>query len=660
MYKKIFSAFVITCAFIISSVPLHAVEGTGTDSGDKEKLQSANDEIIITGKRYESSVLKEGKAVTVITEEEIKDSGKSDLSQVLDTVPGITVTRQGTESGNVNIYIRGSKSGNVLVLIDGVKINDPSDINNTVDLSLIKTCNIERIEIVEGSMSSLYGAEASGGVINIITKKGKGNSVSVKFEGGAYDSYSQSVSVNETGEKGSFFFSGSHYTSGGISAAKDMTGSGDFDDDGTDYYNASCKMTGELWDKTSMVFTMNYADKEMDIDYDSGIDDPNYTASSRLFTATAEFRHSPLTWFNYRAGGSFMSMNRTYDNKEETSGTGPNAGENISSVYSSHGLKGQLLGNLIIPVTGILSFGGEVLEEKTDVSMFSYYPAYSSTSFNLIDDKSVTTLSAFIHDAFSLKEMLFLNAGGRIDNHSEFGNHYTWDTSGAFIIPVIKTKIRGSVGSGFKAPSLYQLYENGYGMGNPDLKPEKSFVYDAGIYQEIPFSENKVSLEGTYFYQRYRDMITTVSNKYTNIDGEMSDRGVELAVSIKLRELLTLRYAYTYLDFLKNNSTQPFLRRPEHKHAVELTVKPLTGLSINASYLYVGSRYDYYYDYGTYTSSIVDLDAYHKVDANIRYEFSENIAVNVRGENLTNEDYMDTYGYNTYDRSFFGGVELTF
>ncbi len=650
MRKKIFSVIIASCAIIVSSASLHgqdtqvdsSVNNTGTNvSGDAEditKSKRSSDAIIITGRRYESSVLKEGKSVTVITEEEIKNSGKSDLSQVLETVPGITVSREGTDAGSANIFIRGTKSGNVLVLVDGVRINDPAGTGKTVDLSLFRTDNIERIEIVEGSMSSLYGAEASSGVINIITKKGRGNSLSLKFTGGMYDTFSQSLLISEDSGKGSFFFSGSHFTSGGISTARDMTGTGGFDEDSVERYVASCRMNGSFRDNTSLAFSMNYMDKEMDVDDAAGADDPDNTASNSLFGTSVEFRHVPFAWWNYDAGVSLMSLERIYNS--------PPTG---ISTFDSSVKQGHLLNHFRVPVAGTVSIGAEIMDESAGTS--------SGTSFL---NKNVTTMSLYVHDACSFAEMLFLNAGARVDNHSAFGNNYTWDASGAFIIPAVKTKIRGSAGTGFKAPSLFELYDANY--GDPELEPEKSFVTDAGIRQEFAYSDNLISVECTYFYQRYTNMLSYDPNTYRskNIGGVMSDRGLEFAASLKLSGLLSAAYSFTYIDFLKNNSGSPFLRRPEQKHSLVINVHPAAGLNINLSYLYTGSRYDIQ-GYDAFWAPIYcKLDPYHKIDANIRYSFNQMLTVTVRGENLTDADYMEAYGYNTYGRSFFGGIELTF
>ena len=629
MRNKIFSMIVVSCTIITSSASLHAQDTAEADAGIINQSKYVSDSVIITGKRYESSVIKEGKSVTVITEEEIKNSGKSDVSQVLETVPGISISREGTNGGLAYIFMRGSEGCNVLIMIDGIRIGDPSSTDSRFDLSLIKTDSVERIEIVRGSMSSLYGSEASGGVINIITKKAKGNSVALKFTGGMYNSFSQSVAVSEIGEKGTFLFSGAHYTSGGISTEKDMAGAGNFDDDSTEQYSASCKMTGEIWDKTLFMFTMNYTDKNMDLDGFAG-DDTDDKASNRLFATAGEFRHSPFAWWDYRAGVSFMSLGRIYEFPPDSTAT-----------YDSSMLHGQFLNRFTVPVIGTLSFGAETINESADTSY-----AYSS-SYTFLD-KSATTLSVYIHDAYSLNDILFLNAGTRLDNHSEFGNHYTWDVSGAFIVPFTGTKIRGSAGSAFRAPNLYQLYDTIY--GNTDLKPETSLVFDAGLYQGIAFYDNAAAFEITYFHQTYRDMIGFTS-VYDNIDGEIKIQGIEFTTSLKISNIVSLSYAYTYLDFIENAGEQHFIKRPGHKHSAILDLTPVAGLGINLTYNYTGSRY------GTQT---IKLDPYHKVDANVRYAFNEMLTVTVRGENLTDADYMDTYGYNTYGRSFFGGVELTF
>lgn len=494
-------------------------------------------------------------------------------------------------------------------------------------------------------MSSLYGSEASGGVINIITKKSSGDTVSLKFTGGMYNSFSQSVSAGKKLESGSFFFSGAHYASGGISAAKDMTGTGGFDDDTTDHYTASCRMTGELWERTSLMFSMNYSGKEMDIDYGAGSDDANDRVSNRLFSTAGEFRHTPFTWWNYRAAASFMSLDRVYSSPDTL------AMNQSASTFQSSGLHGSFLNNFTLPLIGTLSIGAEAENETANTTSAYYDWMSSATAISYIRDRSAATLSLYIHDSFSVLNMLFLNAGARFDNHSGYGNHYTWDASGAFIFPLTKTKIKGSVGTGFKAPSLYELYDSTY--GNADLKPEKSFVYDMGIYQEIVFSSSVLSIEGTFFYQRYTDMLSydPVTFVSANIDGEMSDRGIELNASMELSDLLNLRYAYTYLDFIENTDDTKFLKRAKHKHAAVLEITPLAGLAINISYVYNGSRY------GTQT---IRLDPCRKVDANIRYACNEMLTITLRGENLTDADYMDTYGYNTYGRSFFGGIELTF
>jgi len=390
---------------------------------------------------------------------------------------------------------------------------------------------------------------------------------------------------------------------------------------------------------------MNYSDKETDIDADAGKDDPNYTTLNRLFSTSGDFRHKPFEWWNYRAGVSFVSLDRVSSNPADSL----DATYNVYT-YQSSGLHGQFINNFSVPVIGMVSLGLEAMTENADIS-----EQYNS-SVSFIKDKSVTTLSAYIHDSYSYDDIFFINTGLRIDNHSEFGNHYTWDVSGAYVVPFTKTKLRSSLGSAFKSPSLYQLYSD---YGNPDLEPETSLVFDGGIYQDIQFSENTLTFEGTCFYQKYRNMIDFLSMNYANIDGTIEIWGFEFSSSLKFSDKLSIRYAGTFLNSLKSVSDQPFLRKPKYIHSAVFTISPLSGLAINASYSFVGPRDDVWFD-AMYNPHYVELDPYHKIDANIRYAFNEMLTVTVRGENLTDADYMDTYGYNTYGRSFFGGVELTF
>ncbi|HOP62783.1 MAG TPA: TonB-dependent receptor [Spirochaetota bacterium] len=637
MKKKVSGAMLLLCAFsfIINSAYAEDV--------------FKNDPIIVTASRYETSVSKEGKDISVVTEDEIKKSGKKTVAEVLETIPGVTVVRKGTDGGIANIYIRGSKSGNVLLMIDGVRVADPMGIEKLYDISGLMTSNVERIEVVKGAMSSMYGAEASGGVINIITKKGTGRHVIISGEGGSNRSHTESVSVSDKTEKSSFFFSGTHYKTDGISKAKKSSSVSTYDDDGYENVSASGKVDTRITDTAIISAMMNYTDSETELDDGSYEDDPNHVYISKLFTSKGEFSHSPFTWWTYKGGAAYMSYIREdIDRKDSIDTT-----EDDIYTYDGTNVNFDLTSRLNILDVDVLTFGVEYLTEKGS-STSAYYDQWApGFTTDIFREKSVSTRSFFVNNDISIFEIFFVNAGARIDDHDTFGSKWTWDASASLIIPVTGTKIKGSAGTGFRAPSLYELYSS---YGNEELEPEKSFLYDAGVYQE--FFDGVISIDITYFYQKYEDMIAFGTATYGNIDDEVKNKGVEVATGIKLADILSVSYGYTYLKF-DDSDEQAVLKRPEHRHSATAVITPVEGLSISASYLYVDTCNDSFFNMVTFTTEKVQLDSYHKFDMNIRFALNETVTLTARGENLTDEDYEETYGYNTKRRSFYGGAEIT-
>ncbi len=605
-----------------------------------------NDPVVVTASRYETSVSKEGKDISVITEDDIKKSGKKTVADVLETVAGVTITRYGTEGSLANVYIRGSKSGNVLILIDGVKVSDPTMPGNLYDISGLMTSNIEKIEIVKGAMSSLYGAEASGGVINIITKKGSGRKLIISGEAGSNRTLSESVSVSDSTEKSTFFFSGSHYKTEGISAAKKQ-GTAKYDNDGYDNYSVSGKMTGKISDNASVAFSMNYTDYNKDIDDNSFEDDPNRVYTSNLFTSRGEFSHSPFTWCTYKGGISYMSFSRENVDPADAIDTSEN------DVYTYNGSNSGVDFRSIFNISNfdLLTIGAELNNEKGS-STSAYFNSYStSNDISIFSEKSIITKSFFVNNALSIADIFNLNVGARVDDHEVFGKHSTWDTSASFIVPVSGTKLKTSAGTGFRAPSMAELY--GMWGGNSDLKPEKTFVYDAGFYQEM--FGGLLSIDCTYFVQEYKDkIIFDASWNYANLEGTVRNRGVETSAILKPADFIKITYNYTYVNYDKSNDNAATLKRPAHKHSASVTLIPVRGLDITGSYLYVDQRYDY-----LSSTTTVKLSSYQKIDMNIRYAFNETVTFTARGENLTDANYMETYGYNTKGRSFYGGAEIT-
>ncbi|HNX25047.1 MAG TPA: TonB-dependent receptor [Spirochaetota bacterium] len=597
-----------------------------------------NDPVIITASRYDSSISKEGKSITVVTEKEIKDSGNKVLGDVLESIPGVIINRSGTDGGLTTVNIRGSKSGNVLVLIDGVKISDPMGVGSKLfDISNIRTDNIERIEVVRGAMSSMYGAEASGGVINIITKKGIKRSVVLTGEAGSNKSFGESVSVSDSTENSSFNFFGSHYRSEGISKAKDQTGNNDFDNDGYENVTMSGKMSSKISDNIAVDYTLNYIDSNFGVDDGASEDDINHINSSKVFTSRGDLKFSPFTWWNIKGGLSYMSYV-----KEDVDPIDPtDAFDGNTFTYDGSNTGFDFINKFNIGDFNTLIAGYEHFKETGS----------SNSNWGIFEKKSLDTDSVFIHDSVSVWNRLFLNLGARLVDNELFGENTAWDTSVSYILPVIETRLKASAGTAFRSPSLYELYDSF--SGNKDLKPETSFVYDVGVYQE--FFDGVFSIDCSYFVQSYEDMITTdIAWKYINLDGVVENKGVEFISVLRLNNFLKASYGYTYLKYTKNESGQEILKRPANKHSASLTVTPISGLDVTGTYLYVDTRKDY-----LTASSSVTLKSYSEADLVIRYKFNETLSFNAKCENITDSKYEESYGYNTKGRSYYGGVEIS-
>lgn len=614
---------------------------------------SKDAEIVITATRHDSSIIKEGKSITVITDEDIKNSGKQTLTDLLETVPGLTVTRAGTDGGLINVYIRGGKRGNVLFMIDGIRLSDPMGIQKGCDISGIMSAGIERIEIVRGAMSSLYGAEASGGIINIITKKGNARELVITGEGGSNKSFRGTVTASDVTDRSTFFFMGSHFESHGISKASKNLAIDSFDDDGYSNTSAAGRMTSAISDTARVNFTMNYTNSTSDLDDGALEDDPNHESTGKLFTGRGEFAHSPFSWFNYRVGLSYMSYVRSDVDAADFIDTT----ENDSYWYNGSNMNADFIMDFTIMRFNTLIVGGELLNEKGS-STASYFDEWGGNEFksDIFKEKHALTKSLFIHDRLSVAEVFFLNGGLRLDYHDTFGAFYTWDAASSVIIPFTGTRLRASMGTGFRAPSLYELYS---AYGSEDLDPEKSLVYDAGLSQN--FFSGLVFIDCGIFWQEYKNLIDFgAGSKYDNVNGTVKNSGLEASMIFKPAAFISLTYGYTYIKYRGDENSRAALKRPKHKHFASALLLPFERLSLMLTYVYAGKRQDVYYNSDTYISETKDLGSYHKVDINIRYEAMKNLVLTVRCENLTDSDYKETYGYDTHERSFYGGVQAAF
>ncbi len=635
MKRKKFFLTVLIVQLLFSGF-LFARETEEETKKEKDKVKDLG-KVVVTATRYETQAKETGKSIEVITEEDIKKSGKKSVSELLEMLPGVTITGYGNYGSSTKVYIRGSRKANALILVDGVRLSDPTSVGKQVDLGILTSDNIERIEVIKGAMSSLYGSEATGGVINIITKKGKGEpSVTAGAEGGSLKYHREYMSTFGSTEKMNYSFNITKVSTEGESSVKEITPqSYEFDKDGYDNLSASGAVGIKVFRNATLDMTMRYMDSEYEFDDGVDDDDPNNKIIRSYFTGGAIFRHSPLDFLMYQGGVNYSSLVRNYlDNNDFIDTT-----EESLYIYQGRNLGANFLVSLSAADINELTLGVDYHKEAGE----------TGSHWGVNDEKEIYDVGFYAHDKISLLKILFLNGGMRYEKNEEFGSHTTFDGGVSLTVPVIGTLIRASAGTGFRAPTLYELYDPSY--GNEDLDPEESFTYDVGIEQGI--LGKMITIGATYFIQEMENEIKWTGTGYTNIEGKIKSRGYELDLKLRPFDFLYAAYNYTYVDYEKEDESRA-LGRPAHKHNASLNAVIMEKINLNLAYTYQTKTKSY-----QTATTHYNLKGYDKLDLNIRYnDITKNLSARFRVENLLDEDYELAYGYNTPGRTFFTGLDL--
>lgn len=621
-------------------------------------------EIVVTATRSPTAIANAGSSISVISGEEITKSSMKDISDVLRTVPGVDVTTAGGPGSLTTARIRGAESKNTLVLIDGVRVNDASDAGGGFDLSAIVPADIERIEVLRGPQSALYGSDAMGGVISIITRKGQGAPrVKMSAEGGSYGSKGLSGGVSGRQGPVSYAFSVTGYDTAGFSRYGYRIGRIEknfpwgLENDSTQRLGASGNVTVTLSDTAELEFG-GYSSLNVS-DYDAAYGQyPDTPSRSRQGLMNGYVRLKNIM-FDGRLTNRFTVSGSATDRKYRSIsyfGAKPTMSW-TSDHYRGSRIAAEYQGDLKLDQFGMFTLGAKT--EQEDLISYSRDVAPIASLRRKTGDFSQVTNSVYVMHQVSPIENLHLSLGGRIDAISDGGQFNTWRTTAAYEIPRTKTTFRTSVGTGAKTPSLFQLHDATY--GNPDLKPEYSVGFDAGIDQKL--FDDSLLLSATFFSNRFRDMIdftfdpetcpaTSPYGCYLNVDRART-WGFEFSGDLELvRGLLRAKVAYTYLHAVNGKTNLQLPRRPEHEGRIGLVITPTEKLSIEPSVVLVGERF----------SSVGEKDRlapYARLDVRAEYKIDDMFSVYARAENLTDAKYQEVLNYGTPGRSIYGGVRAT-
>lgn len=619
-----------------------------TDSTGFYKLS----DIVISATKTITNTLEIANSISVIDSAEITNRNTLTLYDLLKTEYGLSFTSQGGRGTLSNVYLRGGSPSYTLVLIDGVEMNLTSDPNGVYDFSALWPDNIDRVEILRGPQSILYGSNAMGGVINIITKRSKvSTNLSFSVEGGSYNTFRTNVGLTGMLSNFNYALSLGRIKSDGFSAANEKYGN--TEKDGFQNDNLLTSLGYKFSNDLFTTFNFRYLKSKADYDQ-SGIygDDPTYKFDQEEFSVKSETNIKLFEGFwDQKIGISFIRNIRKYKYDETI-----NNPFSSTSLYDGRKLKADWQNNFNLIENNLLSVGIDYETEEA-VSEYNSYSMFGDF-ISLFPKSNSNTLGVYIQDQLKIGGVFFTSAGVRLDNHDKFGTSFTYRFAPAYILWQTGTKVKATIGTGFKTPSLFYLYDPAF--GNPDLNPEKSFGWDAGIEQF--FWKEGISLGVTYFQNYYKDLFGFDSN-YKTININLAEtKGLEIYFNLKPFYRFDTKLNYTYTDAkdksegLSDNENK-LIRRPEHKIGSYISYNFSDQANANIELVYVGKRDDL--DFSTFPSTRIKLDPYVLINIAATYKLYDFLKLTFRAENLLNTDYEEVFGYGTAGLSLYGGFSFS-
>lgn len=615
-------------------------------------------ETVVTASRVAVPAAQVGSAVTVITGEELEQRQTVLVSDILRDVPGLAVNRAGAVGNTTQVRIRGAEANQTLVLIDGVEVADPTI--SEFNFANLLAADIERIEIVRGPQSALWGADAIGGVINIITKRGReGYAITGSAEAGSFGTLQTSAGLRGGGERWNGAFSAAHLTTDGTNISR----FGD-EDDGAHNLTLSANGGVELTDDLEVEVTGRYVDAGNEFDPQDFAFPP--TPTNGLVIDGDEEQDT-----RQFSGRIEATLNLFDDHWEQTIGA---AGTDLEKEFTTDGVRSSLNKGqrTTIDYQSTLRFDTQevadaahtliFLAEREDETFENQGATPDAPENQEQDRDSVGLVGEYRLD---LWDSLFLSGAVRHDVNSDFEDATTYRATAAYILPWTGSRLHGSYGTGVTNPTFFEqfgFFPDSF-IGNPDLSPEESEGFDIGIEQ--PFLDRRLVLDVTYFQADLEDEIVTIFDPATafltvdNQDGRSRRQGVEVSIEAKPRSGMTLNAAYTYTDSTDPDDQQE-IRRPKHIASLDVAQRFWADrASLGLGVTYTGSQQDSEF-VSTTPEDRVELDDYTLVSVYGSYRVNDNVEAFARVENLLDQDYEDVYSFTSPGLGAYAGIRLTF
>ena len=643
--------------------PVHAASEVEVGSADQMDIIETR-EVVVSATKTPIPVTHLTSAVEVITEEDLTRRQVKTVADALRLSQGLTVFSNGGPGTSTSVRIRGSNSDQVLVLIDGAIMNSATLGN--FDFANLTTDNIERIEILRGAQSMLWGADAMAGVINITTKRGTGApSASSFFEYGSFSSIREGGQVS--GKTGAIDYSValSRWDYTGFSAVNYRRGASERD--GFHNWQTSARLGVALPHEGRLDFNFRLLQGKINIDngFSPGFDTLGAFTNSQQFVYSAAYTQPITTWWN-----QVLTVSRQTEDSESSSGTTQrNLQTGVISAPFLFRSQINTLANRVewqhnfqIGKPLLLSAGYQFREQQGENR--------DLLTNNLdIPTKIVSSNAGFAQAQLNLWDRVFATAGVRQDQYNVFGGATTYRTTAGYLHQETGTKVRSSYATGFRAPTVNQLYFPDFGKS--DLKPERSQSMDVGVDQYL--LNNRLTLSGGYFWNRFRDMIVAqqsadvcgtsfgFANFCAQNIGLVSTKGWEASVKyavvrdVPLIKSLDVQAQYTN-TLTRNLVQQPGNRAPRmpvDQWSMIISYQPIDPVRVNLEGRYVGSRFDD-------VANQQKMRAFDVWNLSATYDVTNRVQTYVRADNIFNEKYEEIQFYGTPVRSIFVGLRVNY
>jgi vitamin B12 transporter len=591
-------------------------------------------EVVVTANKTPTEKSKVGSTVYVTTKKDMDRQSLPSATDYLAQTPGISVASQGGAGHITTFFMRGLPGEYVKTFIDGIDVSDVTYTKTQAQFGQFLAGDLDRIEVLQGSQGALYGADAIAGVVNLSTlgTPEKGIHQRIYGEGGSRSTFLGGYSLNSGFDRGNFGVTIAGLTTNGFSTADSGT-----EKDG--YKNLSGTIGGRFDVNENLSLFANGLFIKSNTDFDDGFGPP-----PDYLVADSD-AHSKYRQAAGRVGADFNLFDGRLSNtialqysdisRDSVDGFGG------LSTFDGTRTKIEYQGSFALTPTLTATFGADWERHHAD----------TKGNFSGNVDKSESREGGWLQAIWTPIQPLTLTASVRQDEHSIYGGHTTWRATGSYNVFSTGTRFHSSVGTGYRAPSLYELYDPTY--GNADLHPETSLSFDFGVEQR--FLEDKLVADVTFFMANINDYIGYDPVTFQNIqtDGETRTRGVEMSLAYAPTSWLDFRGAYTYTKVTQPDGTRQ-VRVPRHAIGLSASVKPAEKWTVSATTRIALDTVDFE------GVGKAPLDDYVLLDAKVSYKPTDATEIYLRGENLLNQKYEVSRGYGTPGLGVFAGFKATF